>query len=123
MAREALERLDVPAYQILAVASSLRHERHEDAGRLPERARSIEQMTRQLEFAWLTIAADSPLGGRTIGELQVRTRFGASIVGVMRNGSVRANPDADVRLLAGDQVAVLGNRDQIARFSDAAAPR
>ena len=46
-------------------------------------------------------------------------RLGASIVGIIRSGSLLANPDGEAALEAGDLVAVLGTRDQIARFETA----
>ena len=46
--------------------------------------------------------------------------MGASVVGVIHEGTLVSNPDARVRLEAGDLVAVLGTRDQIARFEEAA---
>jgi K+/H+ antiporter YhaU regulatory subunit KhtT len=42
-----------------------------------------------------------------------------SVVGLIHGGSLTANPDSDARLEAGDLVAVLGTRDQIARFEAA----
>jgi K+/H+ antiporter YhaU regulatory subunit KhtT len=66
------------------------------------------------------IPPDSPFHGRSLGELRVRTAIGASIVGVIRAGTLVSNPDSDVRLETGDLVAVLGTREQIARFEAAA---
>jgi K+/H+ antiporter YhaU regulatory subunit KhtT len=42
------------------------------------------------------------------------------VVAVVHDGSLIANPDGQVRLEAGDLVAVLGTRDQIGRFEHAA---
>ena len=46
----------------------------------------IGEMTRQLDFTWLRLPADSPFDGRTLGELQIRTTTGASVVGVVHAG-------------------------------------
>ena len=42
-----------------------------------------------------------------------------SVVGIIRDGRLVANPDGDSRLERGDLVAVLGTREQIARFEHA----
>jgi hypothetical protein len=59
----------------------------------------------------------------TLGELQIRSTTGASVVGVVHGGSLIANPDGQVRLETGDLVAVLGTRDQIGRFEESAQSR
>jgi K+/H+ antiporter YhaU regulatory subunit KhtT len=62
------------------------------------------------------VRPDSPFDGHTLAELRVREIVGASIVGVIHQGALVANPDGRHRLTAGDLVAVLGTREQIARF-------
>lgn len=68
------------------------------------------------------VPPDSPFDGRTLGELQIRTTIGASVVGIIRAGSLVPNPDGQARLEREDLVAVLGTRDQIARFEQAMQP-
>ena len=69
-----------------------------------------------------SIPSDSMFHGRTLGELSIRSTVGASVVGIIRAGSLVSNPDSSVRLEIGDLVAVLGTREQIARFESAARP-
>ena len=61
-----------------------------------------------LVFEWLDVADDSPAVGRSIGQLQVRTQTGASIVAVLRPaGSVPA-PEPGFVMEADDTVVVAG---------------
>jgi monovalent cation:H+ antiporter-2, CPA2 family len=124
MTRGALGYLDVPAHDILRVANVIRLERYGVPGPQLDEQRALlpqlGELTRLLDFSWLRLPADSPLANHTIAELQIRTRTGASIVGVTREGRLIANPDGNARLEAGDVVAVLGTPDQIARFERAA---
>jgi CPA2 family monovalent cation:H+ antiporter-2 len=61
-----------------------------------------------------TIAADAPAVGKLIRELELRTRTGASIVGIERNRGERIiNPGPDEELQRGDQVLLLGTRAQL----------
>jgi K+/H+ antiporter YhaU regulatory subunit KhtT len=46
--------------------------------------------------------------------------MGVSIVGIIREGALIANPESSARLESGDLIAVLGTREQIARFESAA---
>ena len=80
----------------------------------------ISEVARQLDFTWVGVPANSTLAGRTLGELRLRTTIGVSVVGIIRNGSLIANPASEASVESGDLVAVLGTRDQIARFESAA---
>jgi monovalent cation:H+ antiporter-2, CPA2 family len=123
MTRQALH-LNVPAYDILRVANAIRRERYGVPGEelVDQRAilSQVGEVTRHLDFTWLRLPRDSPFDRRTLGELQVRSTTGASVVAVVHEGFLTANPDGQVRVEAGDLVAVLGTRDQIGRFEEAA---
>ena len=127
MTRQALIHLNVPAYDILRVASAIRRERYGVSGEQLDDQRAIltqvREVTRYLDFTWFRLPSDSAFHGRTLGELRIRSTTGASVVGVVRSGSLTANPDGRVRLEAGDLVAVLGARDQIGRFEKASQSR
>jgi CPA2 family monovalent cation:H+ antiporter-2 len=124
MTRQALIHLNVPAYDILRVANAIRRERYGVPGEelVDQRAilSQVGEVTRHLDFTWLRLPRDSPFDRRTLGELQVRSTTGASVVAVVHEGFLTANPDGQVRVEAGDLVAVLGTRDQIGRFEEAA---
>jgi CPA2 family monovalent cation:H+ antiporter-2 len=69
---------------------------------------------READLETMTIAADAPAVGKLIRELELRTRTGASIVGIERNGGERIiNPGPDEELQRGDQVLLLGTRAQL----------
>ena len=55
----------------------------------------------------------SPVKGRRIGELNLRARTGASVIGIERGGAHIVNPGPDEALCAGDGVMLIGNPDQI----------
>jgi monovalent cation:H+ antiporter-2, CPA2 family len=127
MTRQALLHLNVPAYDILRVASAVRRERYGVASEQLDDERAmltdVAEVTRHLDFTWLRLPDRSPFHGGTLGELQVRATTGASVVGIVHAGALIANPDGRVGLEAGDLLAVLGTRDQIGRFEQAAQPR
>jgi CPA2 family monovalent cation:H+ antiporter-2 len=124
MTRQALIHLNVPAYDILRVASAIRRERYvvPEAELADQRAilAQVSEVTRHLDFAWLRLPAGSPFDGRTLVELQIRSLTGASVVAIVHVGSLTANPGGDVRIHVGDLIGVLGTRDQIGRFERAA---
>jgi CPA2 family monovalent cation:H+ antiporter-2 len=120
MTRQALMYFNVPAHDVLSVASAIRHERYSQAGDSPLKLMSqIGEIARQLDFTWLSVPTGSPLDGRTLASLRLRSTTGVSVVGIIRDGHLISNPDGDSQLERGDLVAVLGTRQQIARFDQA----
>lgn len=122
MTRQALVYFNVPAHEVLQVASAIRRERYQRAADKGDSGLAmmsqIGEVARQLDFTWVGVPPGTEFEGRTLGELRIRERVGASIVGVIQDGSLVANPDGRFRLMAGDLVAVLGTREQIARFEE-----
>jgi monovalent cation:H+ antiporter-2, CPA2 family len=56
---------------------------------------------------------DSPAQGKTLAEMALRSRTGASIIAWTRAGVTQANPSENTRLMAGDIVVLIGTRVQI----------
>jgi TrkA domain protein len=72
----------------------------------------------------LPIAPGSPFAGRTLGDTQTRTRTGASIVAIIRQGTATPSPGPEFQLLANDLVVVVGTKeaiDQVAAILDGSA--
>jgi TrkA domain protein len=69
----------------------------------------------------IPVPVDSPYAGRTLGDTQTRTRTGASIVAVIRQGVATPSPGPDFGLEAADLVVVVGTKeaiDQVAAIFD-----
>ncbi|MBQ1023207.1 cation:proton antiporter regulatory subunit [Micromonospora sp. C95] len=58
----------------------------------------------------IAIPAASPYVNRPLGDTKARTRTGASIVAVLRDGEVNVSPAPSFRFAAGDVVVVVGTR-------------
>lgn len=56
----------------------------------------------------------STFAGRTLGETQMRTLTGTSIVALLRDGDVIASPRPDAMLHVGDMVVIVGTDDGLA---------
>jgi monovalent cation:H+ antiporter-2, CPA2 family len=56
---------------------------------------------------------DSPAQGKTLAEIALRPRTGASVIAWTRAGVTQANPSENTRLVAGDIVVLIGTRAQI----------
>ncbi|HKR00701.1 MAG TPA: cation:proton antiporter [Pyrinomonadaceae bacterium] len=61
----------------------------------------------------LILEDNSPATGRTIGELELRRRTGATIVAIVRDGRTDINPGSEFKFEAGDIIVLLGTPEQI----------
>jgi CPA2 family monovalent cation:H+ antiporter-2 len=56
---------------------------------------------------------DSPAQGKTLAEIALDSRTGASVIAWTRAGVTQANPSKETRLITGDIVVLIGSRLQI----------
>ena len=84
--------------------------------RLASLSREITLSIPEDAIARLEVGEDSPVAGFTIGTLGVRAKTGASIAAVDRNGRRIRNIGPSLKLLAGDTVVAMGDRNQIAQL-------
>ena len=73
----------------------------------------LPPVLREANLSTVEIAPGGPAVGLRLHELQLRSRTGASIVGIERGGESIINPGPDDELLGGDQVLLLGSRPQL----------
>lgn len=66
-----------------------------------------------LNIEGVALGADSARVGHTLGTLDVRRETGVTVLAVVRDGNVVANPPADFVLAAGDQLLALGTSAQL----------
>ncbi|HEV8241033.1 MAG TPA: cation:proton antiporter [Thermoanaerobaculia bacterium] len=57
----------------------------------------------------------SPAAGRTLRELELRQRTGATVIAVVRDGTPLPNPDGELHLEAGDTLVLVGSHAEIER--------
>ena len=65
-----------------------------------------------LSIAECIVPDNASCGGKTIGELALRKRFGSSIVGVDRQGFIIGNPGPQTVLYPRDRLLLLGGNEQ-----------
>lgn len=82
-----------------------------------ERLDDLRHQIVGLEIGWLSISEKSKLAGRPLGESELRTRTGVSIVALLRGDVAVPAPGPDDEMLPGDVAVVVGTPDGI----DAAA--
>ncbi|MBN2384894.1 cation:proton antiporter [bacterium] len=112
MTRQALLRLQVIPADVQRYTDTVRQELYarlidqESDYRVLTQMRNAEQ---QFDLQWLRLTLASPIAYQSIGAAQIRKKTGASIVGVVRDNTLKPNPDADFVLLPHDLVAIIGS--------------
>jgi K+:H+ antiporter len=113
-----LRTYDMPQEFVIRKAEQIRRE-----GYALLRRSELPELAHHLRGGTLTDAAvetcriddDSPAIGKTLADLSIRPRTGASVIAWTRSGVTESNPSHKTRLMAGDIVVLLGSRTQIRR--------
>ncbi|GAB0057754.1 Putative cation/proton antiporter YbaL [Candidatus Magnetaquicoccaceae bacterium FCR-1] len=122
MARHALTLLELPATAIHHLTQQVRHESYAalgENGNTFQTLNRLREAERLFDLEWVAIQEGSTLEGSTLEGSEVRTRTGASVLCVLRNGEIHDNPGAGFRFEAGDLVAMIGTREARVSFHHA----
>ena len=112
IARQALLNLNFSVPLIQKFTDAARQDNYQQ---LSDEQTSLDDVRRLqkaydfLELSWEELDEESSLVGRSLRQLDVRQKTGASVVGILRGGSFIANPSADLVFQSGDMVASLGS--------------
>ena len=113
-----LRTYNMPQELIVQKAEQIRREGYALLRRsaLPELAHHLRGGTlTDVEVETCRIEEDSPAVGKTLEQLSIRPRTGASVIALTRGGVTESNPSHKVQLEVGDVVVLLGAREQIRR--------
>ncbi len=77
------------------------------------RHHALTDLLADAELQRISVYTGSEAANKLIRELQLRTRTGASIVAIRRQGQNILNPDPNEELLPGDQLLMIGAEEQI----------
>jgi len=125
MTRQALLALHIPITEIQRQTETLRQEyltsriNRSKPYRILSQFRAAEQ---QFDLEWVAITPDSSLVDCSIGESEIRTKTGASVVGVLRDGQLEPNPVPHYRFREKDLVAIIGSDEARAAFQSRFLP-
>jgi TrkA domain protein len=81
--------------------------------KVTERLSDLRHEVVGLAIEWVTLEAGKGMAGRTIGDGQIRTRTGASVVAVLRGDRSIPGPGPEFGLQAGDVALVVGSIDGV----------
>jgi len=114
--RHALLQLNFPLHEIMHYIDAVRRDHYDTQLNTEEEHRLLHELINasgNIEVTWFSLDANSPLVGRTLKEVNLRTLTGASVVAIMRNRQLIANPKSSTVFEAEDRVGFIGNKEQI----------
>ncbi|SDY12796.1 trk system potassium uptake protein TrkA [Evansella caseinilytica] len=71
-------------------------------------------------YSIVELVATSKLEGKSLLELNIRARFGVTILAIKTGESINISPEPDYRISVKDMLIVIGHNDDIKRFEDQA---
>ncbi len=74
----------------------------------------MELIMKEMVMEWIKVEEGSNFENKTIADLQVRKRTGASIIAIVRGEKIIPSPDPYTEIIkAGDTLVVVGTRNQV----------
>ncbi|MCB1163700.1 MAG: cation:proton antiporter [Candidatus Krumholzibacteriia bacterium] len=119
MTRQCLLQFSIPVTEVQRSTEALRQAMFAAFDAPSGSYRSLAQLrgaAHQFDLEWVPLGAESPLAGHSIAELGIRSRTGATVVGVIREDGLLTNPDAGLQLRGEDLVAIIGEQAALAAF-------
>ncbi|WP_432503686.1 cation:proton antiporter regulatory subunit [Kineococcus arenarius] len=81
--------------------------------RVIERLARLREQIEGLATEGVYVEPGSPYEGRTLADAAIRTRTGASVVALVRDGEVIPSPAPSQRFRAGDKIVVVGTQEGV----------
>jgi monovalent cation:H+ antiporter-2, CPA2 family len=114
--RHTLLQLGFPLQEIYRYTDAVRRDHYDLHLNTEEEHRLLHELldaADSIEIKWVHVAADNHLIGQTISEANLRARTGASVVALLREGQLIANPKSMTVFQAGDRIGLIGDNEEI----------
>ncbi len=114
--RHTLLSLDYPVEQVQQYTDAVRRETYYSELLEGEEVMMLSQLLTsvgRLGLTWVAMSEGSPLAGKTLGDVRLRSSTGASVVALIRGKEATSNPGPEFVLRGGDLVALIGSADQL----------
>ena len=123
LGRQALSHLGVDAGEIQRLSDRVRRELYApivDRTFDEDVLLQLRRTSQMIDTDWTRLPEGSALAGKTIGELAIRSKTGASVVAIIRGNEALPNPGPEVAFEPGDVVGAVGTETQRTAFRELA---
>jgi CPA2 family monovalent cation:H+ antiporter-2 len=114
--RHTLLKLDFPVQEIMRYVDAVRNDHYDIQINTEEEHRLLQDLVNasgNIEVTWMRLEDRNPIIGQTLAEANLRARTGASVVAIMRNKELMANPKSSTVFEAGDRIGFIGDKEQV----------
>ncbi len=110
----------IPRDEIEALVAEIRSDGYEMFRSLFKESSSFSDLNLQLpdvEISTLRVVERSPIVGKSLSEIELRKKYGVTVLAIRRNSQILSNPNVNIPLCANDVLFVLGSSDKIAEVT------
>jgi CPA2 family monovalent cation:H+ antiporter-2 len=123
--RHTLLALSYPLLEVQQYADAVRRDHYDPVALTHEEHWELDRLLRSvrgMEIAWVLVDGASLVAGQTLAEANIRARTEASVIAILRDQQVMANPKSATVLRVGDVVGLIGEAEHVAQARRLLAP-
>jgi CPA2 family monovalent cation:H+ antiporter-2 len=113
--RHTLLQLGFPLEEIYRYTDAVRRDHYDMRINTEEEHRLLHELldaTNSIEIKWFRLPEGNPLVGRTLADANLRAQTGASVIAILREGQLMANPKSMTIFQAGDRIGLIGDKEE-----------
>jgi len=110
----------IPRDEIEALVAEIRSDGYEMFRSLFKKSSSFSDLSLQLpdmEISTLRVIGKSLLVGKSLAEIELRKKYGVTVLAIRRNSQILSNPNVNMPFCANDVLFVLGPPDRVAEVA------
>src|SRR5688572_13882937 len=114
--RHTLLQLGFPLQEIYHYTDVVRHDHYDLQINTEEEHRLLHDLldaANSIEIKWFRLSDGNPLIGQTLADASLRAQTGASVVAILREGQLMANPKSMTVFQPGDRICLIGDREEL----------
>jgi CPA2 family monovalent cation:H+ antiporter-2 len=113
--RHTLLQLGFPLQEIFRYTDAVRHDHYDLQINTEEEHRLLHDLleaANSIEIRWFRLPENNPLVGQTLADANLRAQTGASVVAILREGQLMANPKSMTVFEPGDRIGLIGDKEE-----------
>ncbi|HSL42145.1 MAG TPA: cation:proton antiporter [Anaerolineales bacterium] len=114
--RHTLLQLGFPIQEIYRYTDAVRRDHYDMRINTEEEHRLLHELldaVNSIEIKWFRLPDGHPLVGQSLAEANLRAQTGASVIAILRDGQLMANPKSITLFQAGDRIGLVGDKEEI----------
>jgi CPA2 family monovalent cation:H+ antiporter-2 len=112
-----LSRYLIPRDEIDRFVNEVRSDGYEMLRRLPQDGTAfcdLQSYIPDVQINTIRVGNASPFVGKTLSEVELRKKYGVTLLAIRRDKEILSNPDADTKIEAGDILVLLARIGKLA---------